>query len=494
MGRAVRTMGAIAVICLLAPVQALATYPGLNGKIAFEHGSDVWTMDPDGSNQASLVPGFQPAWSSDGRKLAWVCSTPGSICTANADGTNQTPVGNGGRDRGPTWSPDGAFLAFGVFPFCEHGFCSGPAEVWRMDADGSDRLFFRDGFRPDWSPDGASILYDAPVGDFAQIWLVASNNSGASQLTTGPAHNFEPSWSPDGKIAFTSLRDGDYEIYTMNQDGSAQTRLTTNAATDESPDWSPDGEKIAFASNRDGNYEIYTMNADGSGVTRLTNDPAFDAEPDWQTIRANPPRPKGATPLRASLVPAFRQCTAPDRQHGAPLSFGSCASPALIAGFGTLGSSSIGSVRLDVVAGSQNPYVQADVKVAVSLTDVRRGFDLADLPGDLDLPLPVRITDNDNGGQHITPATVTDFNYFNNPFHFTVPCTETADTTIGSTCSMRTSVNALVPPSQGGAYLSGGDRSIWELGQIAVYDGGEDGYVRSLDDNTPLAVQGVFVP
>jgi hypothetical protein len=197
------------------------------------------------------------------------------------------------------------------------------------------------------------------------------------------------------------------------------------------------------------------------------------------------------------LVPAFRQCTAPDRQHGAPLSFGSCSSPALTAGFGTLGPSSIGSVRLDVVVGSQNPYVQADVKVSVSLTDVKRAFDGADLPGDLDLPLPVRITDEFNGrgnGNYIWPATVRDLSYFENPLHFDVPCTETTDTSVGSTCSLRSSVNALVPPSVGGAYLYAGERSIWELGQVALYDGGEDGWVRSRDDNTPLAVQGVFVP
>ena len=89
-------------------------------------------------------------------------------------------------------------------------------------------------------------------------------------------------WSPDGrKIAFTSERDGNPEIYVMNADGSAQTRLTNNTALDEAPDWSPDGTKIAFASNRDGNAEIYVMNADGSGQTNLTNHTtAFDI-PDW---------------------------------------------------------------------------------------------------------------------------------------------------------------------------------------------------------------------
>jgi Tol biopolymer transport system component len=88
----------------------------------------------------------------------------------------------------------------------------------------------------------------------------------------------------DGKIAFSSDRDGNTEIYVMNaQDGSNQTNLTMNPAFDFDPSWSPDGTKIAFSSDRDGNTEIYVMNAqDGSNQARLTdNAAASDALPDW---------------------------------------------------------------------------------------------------------------------------------------------------------------------------------------------------------------------
>ena len=76
------------------------------------------------------------------------------------------------------------------------------------------------------------------------------------------------------RIAFTSDRDGNTQIYTMNADGTGVTRLTNNGAFDSSPNWSFDNSKIAFESNRDGNYEVYAMNADGTGQTRLTNNPA----------------------------------------------------------------------------------------------------------------------------------------------------------------------------------------------------------------------------
>jgi len=82
-----------------------------------------------------------------------------------------------------------------------------------------------------------------------------------------------------GKIAFTSYRDGNLEIYIMNADGSGQTNLTGNPAGDWQLSFSSDGSKIAFSSKRDGNYEIYIMNADGSGQVRLTDNPADDCDP-----------------------------------------------------------------------------------------------------------------------------------------------------------------------------------------------------------------------
>ena len=70
--------------------------------------------------------------------------------------------------------------------------------------------------------------------------------------------------SNTGRIAFTSLRDGNAEICIMDADGRNQENLTNNPAYDGHPDWSPDGTKIAFASNRDGGpFQIHVMDADG---------------------------------------------------------------------------------------------------------------------------------------------------------------------------------------------------------------------------------------
>jgi Tol biopolymer transport system component len=80
-----------------------------------------------------------------------------------------------------------------------------------------------------------------------------------------------PTLRANGKIAFTSDRDGNLEIYVMNPDGSNQVRITSNNVVDGYPTWSPDGRKIAFVSQKqNGSFAIFTMNADGTDRTEIT--------------------------------------------------------------------------------------------------------------------------------------------------------------------------------------------------------------------------------
>ena len=88
------------------------------------------------------------------------------------------------------------------------------------------------------------------------------------------------------KIAFTSNRDGDFEIYVMDADGSNTIQLTNNLfALDDRAAWSPDGTKIAFTSGREGEDDIYVMDADGSNPVNLTQNLAgSNRSPAWQPI------------------------------------------------------------------------------------------------------------------------------------------------------------------------------------------------------------------
>jgi hypothetical protein len=204
------------------------------------------------------------------------------------------------------------------------------------------------------------------------------------------------------------------------------------------------------------------------------------------------PRPKGASPLRVSLVPAFQPCTAPNRTHGPPLAFASCAPSAQASGFLTVGTAdsngqptnSIGRVRLRAIVGDPaTPTDEADLALDVSITDVRELASLDDYAGELEAAARVRLTDRSNGPALDEPATVTDFT-----FSLPVICATTPDPASGGTCTASTTADAVIP----GVAVEG-RRAIWALAAVDVFDGGADGDIDT-SGNTLFARQGVFVP
>ena len=86
--------------------------------------------------------------------------------------------------------------------------------------------------------------------------------------------------APPAKIVFTSMRDGNYEIYVMDSNGGNQVNLTDDPAVDWSPTWSPDGDRIAFVSSRGTYFHIYTMDSDGRNLIQLTKE-SNDSDPAW---------------------------------------------------------------------------------------------------------------------------------------------------------------------------------------------------------------------
>ena len=226
------------------------------------------------------------------------------------------------------------------------------------------------------------------------------------------------------------------------------------------------------------------------------NRPTYQQAVEIQGHRARGyPRPRAASPLQVSLVPAYRACASPNRQHGPPLAFDSCNPPAQRSDQLTVGTPdangnaprSVGSMRLGVFAGNPStPADEADVNLGFSLTDVRRTGDESDYAGELQAFTTVRITDRDNDpatGGGDDPATVSDF-----PFPAAVPCTPTPDPAVGATCDLDTSFDALVPGA-----IKEGDRSVWQVDAIQVFDGGADG-LASTSPNTLFAKQGIFIP
>jgi hypothetical protein len=219
-----------------------------------------------------------------------------------------------------------------------------------------------------------------------------------------------------------------------------------------------------------------------------------------QLASASHVRPKGATPLRASLVPSFKACTAPNRTHGAPLAFPSCNPPVQTSNFLTIGSpdangagaNSTGFILLKVDA-----IPPEDVLITSSITDVRcqaataaavcnsaNAADGPDYSGQVQGNATIRISDHYNGPGLNEAATVVDI-----PFPVNGTCANTAAATnIGGTCTTNTTANAVVPGS-----VKDNQRGVVEIAQLTINDGGADGQV-STADNTLFAVQGIFIP
>ena len=142
---------------------------------------------------------------------------------------------------------------------------------------------------------------------------------------------------------------------------------------------------------------------------------------------------------------------------------------------------SVGYLRLAVQTGTPGAPDDSDVRVTFSLTNVMYAADFSDYPARSRVRVPVRVTDKE---QDDCPAPcIQDFK-----FRFTVQCSPTADSTIGSTCAAQTTLNNLVPGAIGDAR-----RAVLGLGQIEVHDGGNDGDADT-GQNFLFATQGLFVP
>jgi len=133
--------------------------------------------------------------------------------------------------------------------------------------------------------ENTKIAFTSDRSGNAEVYVMDSDGANVVRLTNHPG-SAEPSWSPDGRrIVFNSSRDpedGDYEdLYVMDSDGANVERLTDYPASDYHPSWSPDGTRIAFTSERDGNMEIYVLALDGGHPLNLTNHPGDDGSPAW---------------------------------------------------------------------------------------------------------------------------------------------------------------------------------------------------------------------
>jgi hypothetical protein len=271
------------VLILVAPAQA--SFPGVNGKIAFTRGGDIYTVSPDGSGEARLTntgDNQSPAWSPDGTKIAFASfrgATDWAIYTMNADGTGVVKAFSGGLE--PTWSPDGAKIAFVS--------SMGNKDIYTANLDGSDRIDLTNDPAPDeqpsWSPDGSRIAFTSyrpsvsPTGK--DVYLMSNDGSDQTKISTSHQDDYDPTWSPDGKRVLFASNDLYNHLWIWGDP-----HQTTVRGAGVQPTWSPDGTEIALANYINGDYTIEQLTLDGSVVNVP---PISGSDPDWGHVPGTGP-------------------------------------------------------------------------------------------------------------------------------------------------------------------------------------------------------------
>jgi hypothetical protein len=211
-------------------------------------------------------------------------------------------------------------------------------------------------------------------------------------------------------------------------------------------------------------------------------------------------RPKGASPVRVSLVPAYKACAAPNRTHGAPLAFPSCNPPVQSSNFLTVGTpdangagaNSIGFLLLKVKTTSPEDVLFdgtiSDVRclagTAANVCSSANSADGPDYSGRLQAMATIRVSDHYNGPGLNEAATVQDI-----PFPINYVCANTADTSVGGLC-ITDNQGPVVCPECG---VQEGVRTVVGITQFEVFDGGPDGEINT-SDNTVFLRQGIFIP
>ncbi len=241
-----------------------------------EYRSNIWKMNTSiaGAPRAAVTTGnfhdITPNAAFDGKMLYFGTTRNGklSVCRLNMEKKSGIATVNQANtaDYSPALHPNGNDLLFAaVLPGTPN-----PAYLWSLPI--KDRGLpsqLREGYAPQWSPDGKKLLFIKGNRDKnqAKIWVCDADGGNPTQLSMGAGefNDIDARWSVDGKkIVFASNRGTikgkkNYDIWVMGADGDGLTQLTTNGSCDDKPVFAPDGKTVFFRSNRGLVWDIWVM-------------------------------------------------------------------------------------------------------------------------------------------------------------------------------------------------------------------------------------------